>query len=223
VGREFEPINAGLRARRDSLDSRLIDGMMAGYGSIDRLVADGIDVLAVGNSRHLLELNRLVLCGRPDEGEGGYAAHLAATERRFYEERHGGIADLVEWSQIHAGDPVWTRASGVYTRILSKPQLFIEGNHRTGALVMSYVLLRAGEPPFVLSVENAAPYFDLSTAIGTTDRHAAAALFTMPRLRRQLTALLLQHSDRRYLLDESRHGQCGGAGPAGSLADGARS
>jgi hypothetical protein len=98
-----------------------------------------------------------------------------------------------------------------------------EGNHRTGALVISYVLLHAGEPAFVLSVENAATYFDLSTVIGSTDRHAAAALFTMPRLRRQLTALLLEHSDRRYLADESGHAPCRRAGEAGSRADGASS
>jgi hypothetical protein len=221
VGRAFEPINTGLRSRRDSLESPLIDSMVAGYGFVDRLVTEDIDLFAVGNSRHLLELNRLVLCGQPD-ARGDYAAHLAATERRFYEERPGGIADLVEWYQIHAGDLVWSRASGVYTRILSKPQLFIEGNHRTGVLVMSYVLLRAGEPPFVLSVENAATYFDLSTAIGSTDRHAAAALFTLPRLRRQLTALLLEYSDRRYATDESVRGPCRRPDEAGSHADGTR-
>ena len=58
----------------------------------------------------------------------------------------------------------------MYVRILSRPQLFIEGNQRTAALVMSYVVLRAGQPPFVLSARNAPDYFDPSTVIRDTDR-----------------------------------------------------
>jgi hypothetical protein len=49
----------------------------------------------------------------------------------------------------------WKRAAGVYVRTLSEPELFIEGNHRSGALVMSYILAREGYPPFVLTAENA--------------------------------------------------------------------
>jgi hypothetical protein len=43
------------------------------------------------------------------------------------------------------------RAAEVYIYILSEPQLFIAGNHRTGALVLSYILAREGRPPFVLT------------------------------------------------------------------------
>ena len=71
-------------------------------------------------------------------------AHRGDRGRRFYEEREGGIQDLVEWYAGHRGESAWDRAAGVYVRILSKPQLFIEGNHRTGALLMSYILLRDG-------------------------------------------------------------------------------
>jgi hypothetical protein len=199
VGREFEPINAGLRAQRDPLDNHLIDNMMAGYAFIDTLVADGTDVFAMGNLKNLLELNSLVLCGQPVE-RGDYAGHIAATERRFYEERGGGIEDVVEWYARHASESVWSHAAGLYTRILSQPQLFIEGNHRTGALVMSYLLVRAGEPPFVLSVANAGAYFDLSTLIRNTDKVGAAGLFALPGLRRRAATFLRDHSDRRYLL-----------------------
>jgi Fic family protein len=49
--------------------------------------------------------------------------------------------------------------------MLSEPQVFIEGNDRTGALVMSYILAKAGQPPFVLSFANAKPYFESSAQI----------------------------------------------------------
>jgi hypothetical protein len=178
----------------------VIDNLLAGYAFVDGLVAEGVDLFALGNSRLLLELNTLVLCGTSVARRDAYAGHIAATGRRFYEERRGGIQDLVEWYALHADESPWTRAAGAYVRILSKPQLFIEGNHRAGALVMSYILVREGEPPFVLSVENAGPYFDPSAVIRDTEKNSAAMLFRMPTIRRRLAALLQQHADRRYLL-----------------------
>ena len=200
VQREFDRINERLSARRDPLDGAVIDSMMAGYAFVDTLVAEGIDLFALGSSKHLLELNALVLCGTSPARRQTYARHLEATERRFYEERQGGVGDLVEWYARHDDESAWSRAAGAYTRILSKPQLFVEGNHRAGALVMSYILVRDGQPPFVLSVENAAAYFDPSTVIRNTAKNSAAMLFRLPGIRKRLAALLREHSDRRHLL-----------------------
>ena len=196
---EFDRINQRLSARRDPLDGVVIDNMMAGYAFVDTLVADGIDLFALGSSKHLLELNALVLCGTSSARRLAYARHLEATERRFYEERQGGVGDLVEWYARHADESAWSRAAGAYTRILSKPQLFVEGNHRAGALVMSYILARDGEPPFVLSVENAGAYFDPSAVIRNTAKNSAAMLFRLPGIRKRLAALLREHSDCRHL------------------------
>ena len=107
---------------------------------------------------------------------------------------------MVEWWARHADESPWTRAAGVYVRMLSTPQLFIEGNHRTGVLVVAYILLRAGEPPFVLTVDNAAAYFEPSTVLRDIHKHSPAALFRLPGIRRRLAALLRQHADERYLL-----------------------
>ena len=198
--REFDRINGRLSAHRDPLDGAVIENMVAGYAFVDTLVADGVDLFALGSSKYLLELNALVLCGTSPTRRQAYARHLEATEQRFYEERQGGIEDLVEWYARHDDESVWSRAAGAYTRILSKPQLFIEGNHRVGALVMSYILVRDGEPPFVLSVENAGAYFDPSTVIRNTAKNSAARLFRLPGIRKRLAALLREHADRRYLL-----------------------
>jgi len=42
------------------------------------------------------------------------------------------------------------------------------GNHRTGALLMSYLLVRDGDPAFVLSVETAPAYFGPSSLLSGT-------------------------------------------------------
>jgi hypothetical protein len=200
VQRDFDRINQRLSARRDPLDDRVIENMMAGYAFVDTLVSEGVDVFARGNSKHLLELNALVLCGSSAARRDAYASHIEATERRFYEERQGGVQDLVEWHARHEDESAWSRAAGAYVRILSKPQLFIEGNHRAGALVMSCILVRDGQPPFVLSVENAGAYFEPSTVIRNTEKNSPAMLFRLPGIRKRLAALLREHSDRRHLL-----------------------
>jgi hypothetical protein len=189
-----------LAAARDPLDDRVIDNMLAGYTFVDALVGEGIDVFTMGQHRHLLEMNTIVLCGTSPARRALYAGHIEATERRFYEEREGGIQDLAEWCQIHRDESTWDRAAGTYVRMLSKPQLFIEGNHRTGALLMSYILLRDGRPPFVLSPESVAAYFDPSTAIRDVDKNSPATIFRLARVREQLATLLQERSDPQYLL-----------------------
>jgi prophage maintenance system killer protein len=198
--RDFGHEVGHLAAARDPMDDRVIDNMLAGYAFVDTLVAHGIDVLAMGHLRNLLEMNSIVLCGMSQARRALYAGHIEATERRFYEEREGGVRDLVEWYQTHANEPVWDRAAGAYVRMLSKPQLFIEGNHRTGALLMSYILVRDGLPPFVLSIDSVADYFDPSTAIKDVDKNSPAMIFRLLRVKERLAKLLREGSDSRHLV-----------------------
>ena len=184
----------------------VVRNMVAGYAHVDALVADGIDVFAIGNSRLLLELNTLVLCGPGPGGREEYARHRDRTEQHFYGEREGGIRDLVEWHARHAQDPPLARAAGLYVRMLSRPQLFIEGNHRTGALVMSYVLVRAGRPPFVLTAANALAYFEPSALIRDTHKQRLLMRLRAPRLTRRLAALLAAHADRGHVRSEPAPG-----------------
>jgi hypothetical protein len=201
VWAEFARINARLRSPRDPMGEDVVRNMVAGYALVDDLVAAGIDVFAMGNLKHLLELNTVVLCGNDPARRLEYGRHRATTEQRFYEERDGGIRDLVEWLERHGRRSVWQRAAGLYVRILSRPQLFVEGNHRTGTLVMSYILVREGEPPFVLTPENAAAYFDPSTAIRNIQKQGLAMLLRSPGLRKHLARVLVEHADRRFLRD----------------------
>lgn len=196
----FPEINRLLKSRRDAIDDSLIANMMAGYDFVDSLVAQQIDIFAMGHLKRLLELNAIVLCGR-DEGERTRSAsHLEATERRFYEQEGGGIRDIVEWYTLHRTELPWKRAAGVYVRMLSEPELFVEGNHRTGALVMSYILAREGRPPFVLTAENAKAYLDPSTLITETRKHSVVAVYRLPKIKRYFAKFLKEHADRKYLM-----------------------
>jgi len=182
------------------MDDSVIRNMVAGYALVDEVAAGRIDLFAMGNLKYWLELNTTVLCGTDPVERAQYARHRQLTEERFYEEQDGGIRDIVEWYQGRGGESVWTRAAGLYVRLLSRPQLFVEGNHRTGALVISRILVGEDEPPFVLTPDNATTYFDPSTMIKNIEKQGLAMRFRSPGLTKQLATFLAENADRRYLL-----------------------
>jgi hypothetical protein len=206
--REFPRINAGLSAPRDAMDELVVGNMLAGYAYVDGLVARGVDVFAMGSHRHLLELNTLVLCGTDEASRRAYEAAASRAEERFYDLPGGGIRDAVEWYARHSDRSPWRRAAGVYIRIVSQPQLFVEGNHRTGGLVMSYLLLREGLPPFVLSPRSAMSYFEPSSRIRNTGKEQAMSLLRFPRFERHLASLLQAHADPALLSSSVTPGRC---------------
>jgi len=199
----FDEINRQLRVPRDPLDTEVVQNLVEGYGYIDTLLRHGIDLFAPGGSQPLLEINRLVLCGSSYTRRQRYASHLRATEQHFYEEYQGGVGDLVEWVKTHGQADAWERAAGIYVRILSKPQLFLEGNHRSGTLVVSYLLGRAGLPPFVLTPDNALPYFSPSALITNTSKSSLSMLFRMPSVRKHFARFLKEQSRSEFLLPDS--------------------
>ena len=200
VQQEFTLINDGLSSPRELLADDVIANMLSGYALVDALVAANVDVFAMGNLKYLLELNATVLCGTDPESRAEYARHRQTTEERFYDQRDGGIQDLVEWYELHLQDSAWMRAAGVYVRLLGRPQLFVEGNHRTGALAMSYILVREQEPPFVLSPANAPAYFDPGLVTRDTEKQGLAMLFRSPGVIKRLAGFLVEHADPAYLL-----------------------
>jgi len=83
---------------------------------------------------------------------------------------------------------------------LSQGIAIIEGNHRCGALIISYLLARESKPPFVLTVDNAKAYFDPSMLIKGTRKTSFALLFKLPHLGREFAQFLKAQADERYLL-----------------------
>ena len=78
--------------------------------------------------------------------------------------------------------------------------MFFEGNDRTGALVMSYILAKEGYPPFVLTAANAKAYFESSALIKKLPRNGLANLFRLPRLKTRIAGLLKDQAKTGCLL-----------------------
>lgn len=175
---------------RDPFTDEVLENVLEGYALIDDYVARGVDLFELRQLNLMLEINATVLCGSDPVRRREFAQHLAATEQHFFNNVEGGIKDLYNWYCAYRSDSVWKRAAGVYVRILSKPQLFIEGNNRTGSLIVSYLLMRAGLPPFVLSLDNAEGYFNPSSVIRNSAKHGVKALYELPKIKKKYAAFL---------------------------------
>lgn len=203
--RVFPQINRGLLDRRDHLDDEVLLNMLDGYAFVDQLISERIDIFEMGHSSCWLKLNALVLCGANPERLARHHRMLEATEARFYEEPGAGIGDVMSWCSLHRGKDLWRRAAGVYNRILSDPQLYIEGNHRTGALVMSYLLTREGQPPFVLTRKNAKGFFDPSSVVKKTKKRQFVGEIKFKRLTRDFAKFLASQKNFDFLALPARH------------------
>jgi hypothetical protein len=173
--------------------------MTSGYAFVEQLIESKVDLFSFGQLHLFLELNALVLCGRDKQVRLDSVQHLAATDKYFFDNVDGGIRDVVEWHALHANESAWMRAAGAYIRILSEPELFIEGNHRTGTLVMSYILARDGHPPFVLTAGGAKDFFDWSTLFSSKRKTGFLLRWQMPWFKRKFAAFLVAQADPRFL------------------------
>ncbi len=200
VQNSFPSISQALGNSRECLDDEVINNLMTGYTLVNQLLEANVELFAIGNSAFLLELNTRVLCGTDEQQRREYHKHIVASNRYFYERTDAGIQDLSDWYELHQHGTVWHRAAGIYIRILSEPQLFIEGNDRTGALVMSYLLAKEGHPPFVINEKNAKTYFQFSFQIKTLPRNSLFRLVRIPLLQTVIANFIKDQANFNLLL-----------------------
>lgn len=191
----FDALNEKLLMRREPLTDQIIGNLLEGYAYVDQLLEDGVEVFSERGLDHILELNHIVLCGRNERVRLEYGSHLLETRRKFAQ----GIGEIAAWYERKRHKSATRRAAGVYVLLVSQPQLFLEGNHRTGALTASYILVQEGLPPFVLTPKNAVAYFNPSTLIKY--RHKEKFLdrqYYLKKYRRAFQDFLEDTLDRQF-------------------------
>jgi hypothetical protein len=208
VQAHFAQLNECFVEPRDPFSNVVLENVLDAYALIDDYVARGIDLFNLQQVDLMLEINATVLCGSDPARRVEFAEHLAATEKHFFNNEAGGIKDLLNWYAKHRDESAWKRAAGVYVRILSQPQLFLEGNHRSGSIIASYLLIREGLSPFVLTVDNAEGFFNPSSVIRNSAKYGVKALFELPKIKKKYAAFLEEESRRShgiYLIDNRRN------------------
>lgn len=200
VQQHFDALNGRLDEPRDPMVDAVRQNMLDGYALVNQLVRERIDIFNLHCIDWMLEINALVLCGSDPTARAESATHLEATRQRFYENDDGGIRDILDWYTDHRRETVWKRAAGVFVRILSRPQLFIEGNHRSASLIVSYLLLREGHPPFVLTVDNATAFFNPASVVRRLPKRSITALVKMPKIKKRYAQFLEDQAQQRFLM-----------------------
>jgi hypothetical protein len=195
---DFDSVNARLSLHREPFTDDLLANLLTAYEFLNRALVRGFHIMTPAGQHTLLEMNHLVLCGADPRTRFEYHNHVLETRARF-QKRIGTMRDWFRKRQHK--DDAFTLASVLYSRAVSQPQLFLEGNHRTGNLLVNFVLVSAGKPPFVVRSENAIEYFELSGAMKLSggEGKLRAKRGQVSRWRRQFADLLRSEVDTAYL------------------------
>jgi hypothetical protein len=198
VQRHFPAINALLNCRRDDFTDTVRQNMLTAYEFLDALIDDDLDLFSAEGLEALLQLNHLVLLGRGYDSRA-FGRHITLTRRRFFDNFRRYVKPIRRWHRKHATENPYKVASQVYVGVLSQPQLYQEGNHRTGALIASGILLRYGCPPFVLTRQNALAYFNPSSEIKFTDKRTIRGKLRLPKYQHEFREFLQQNVNPAYV------------------------
>jgi prophage maintenance system killer protein len=197
VQQEFPGINDQLSVRREDLTDDMIQNLLSAYQYLDKLVIRGVNIFEKDHLFHLLELNHTVLCGRDPVVRMEYGPHIEATRQKFSQL----INPVRKWYKKHDSSSAMKVASAIYVGILSRPQLFIEGNHRTGSIAASWVLLTNKKYPFVLNVDNAVSYFEPSSEIKFSDKRSIKGKMKLPKYQKSFKRFLEAQVSPDYVLN----------------------
>jgi hypothetical protein len=188
IGRKDTPFTATVRMR-----------MMSAYSYLDTLLSQQIPPFSPERIQHMLLLNQRVHYGTDQQLLSEYVKALEATAEKFYQH----IGPIQQWYELHQkrGDHPLKLAAEIYVSILGYPQLYIEGNHRTGSLIANWITVYDGFPPFVLSADNAIAYFAPSAEIKSfVDKSIWRGMARLPKYRKSFLTFWESHIDSQYLL-----------------------
>ncbi len=196
VQKHFDAINEKLTIKRDPLDDFVLNNMVSAYSFLNEVIVSNIDLFSDRGLSAMLELNHLALCGNDAELRREYQLHIKSTRSKFF----AMVQPLMRWYNNHRTSNPVKVAAEMYVGVLSQPQLFIEGNHRTGSLIASWVLVTNNCAPFVLTRKNAIAYFEPSTQIKFTDKRTFHSKWKLPKYKKEFRTFLEKNISTKFLI-----------------------
>ncbi|MBA2681262.1 MAG: hypothetical protein H0U76_23030 [Ktedonobacteraceae bacterium] len=188
IGRKDTPFTETMRRR-----------MVSAFTYLDTLLEQQIPPFSPESIEPMLLLNERVHYGTDERLLSEYTTAREATKEKF----HQHIWPIHDWYERHQNrnDSPLKLAAEIYVAILGYPQLYIEGNHRTGSLIADWITVYYGFPPFVLSADNAIAYFAPSAEIKSFGNKSTwRGVSRLPKYRKSFLAFWEHHIDDRYLI-----------------------
>ncbi len=184
--------------RKDAFTPVIRDRLLVAYGYLDKLLEQRAEPFSKDSIIEMLVLNDKVHYGNDLRLQREYSSAAKTSSEQFFQR-----VDLIShWYKKHKkrGDHPQKLASEVYVSILARPQLFIEGNHRTGNLIANWISVFYGYAPFVLSADNAIAYFDPSAKIKHfANKISMVGKLQLPKYNESFRKFWEKYSDKKYL------------------------
>lgn len=187
--------------RRDTFDSTVRLHMMDAYTYLDTQLRLEVEPFSTEGIPEILELNNIIHYGFDLQTRLEYNQAIVANSEKFNEV----IVPIEKWYRKHMSGELHPLkvAAEVYVSVLGFPQLFIEGNHRTGNLISNWISMYYGHPPFVLSPDNAIAYFKPSKEIKRfADKSTWRGRARLPKYRESFKRFWEENIDEKYVENE---------------------
>ncbi len=188
IGRKDTPFN-----------QLLMDNMLCAWEYIDFFIRKkDYDLLSKEGGPHMLEINHRIHYGLDYVLRDEYQKSLAATTEKF--SKHVVPIRKYYKTKTTYRTSINKIASEVYISILGHPQLFIEGNHRSGSIIASWINLANNKPPFVLSVDNAVAFFRPAQEIKKFNKRSMwRSLTKLPKYKKAFKEFWMTHCSMQFV------------------------
>ncbi len=186
--------------RKDTpFDRRLMDNMLDAWEYLDYFIKNkDYSLLSKEGGPDMLEINHRVHYGLDYILREEYIKALDATTEKFSRQ----VVPIRKYYKrnIKYKTSVDEIASQIYVAILGQPQLYIEGNHRSGSIVASWISLAHRKPPFVLTVDNAIAFFKPAQEIKKFNKQSMwRSLTKLPKHKKDFKNFWVRHCDMRFV------------------------
>lgn len=187
--------------RKDTpFDKQLMENMLLGWEHMDYVLRKkDYSLLSKHGQPDMLEVNHCVHYGKDFKLRQEYKKALNATAEKFT----GQIPPIEKYYKktMRKRSKPYEVAAEVFVSIVGMPQLFIEGNHRSGSIIASWVNMVHDRPPFVLTVDNALTFFAPAQVIKKFNKKSAWRSMTkLPKYKANFRNFWKGHCDMRFAL-----------------------
>jgi hypothetical protein len=190
IGRKDTPFN-----------EKLMENMLLAWEYVDFILKHSRHQLFSGKGGpELLEINNRVHYGTDLQLREEYRKAIEANTVKFSE----NIVPIRKYYRKHMKQrtSVYHIAAEIYIAILGIPQLYIEGNHRSGSIAASCINLENNKPPFVLTVENAISFFRPAQEIKKFNKRSVwRSLTKLPKYKSDFKKFWKNHCDMQFARD----------------------
>lgn len=194
---ELDSLHIG---RKDTpFDGILMENMLTAWEYLDFFIKKkNYSLLSAKGGPDMLEINHRVHYGVNSAQREEYQKAMNATAEKFSTQ----IGPIRQYYKKHMGKDtsVSKIAAEIYIAILGSPQLYIEGNHRSGSIVASWINLAHHKPPFVLTADNAIAFFRPAQEIKKFNKRSVwRSLTKLPKYKKDFEEFWTRHCDMRFV------------------------